>query len=235
MDRRLAAWARQVKARHRSGKHPMACGAGRGMPALWLFTDAVRLPDPVPAIERLPAGCGVVFRHDGVPGRAALAVRVARLCRARGLVLVVAGDPGLAAAVGAGLHLRGGRAARPWRRAWLRRGQIVTSSAHGRADLVRAARAGADAAFLSPLFPTRSHPGATALGPVRWAALAGSAGGPVLALGGVAGGTAGRVPLRAAGAGLIGALSGKPPGGRFHAPETMAALGRPGRPPAKPL
>jgi thiamine-phosphate pyrophosphorylase len=205
------------------------------MPVLWLFTDAVRLPDPVPAIARLPAGCGVVFRHDGVPGRAALAARVARLCRARGLVLVVAGDPGLAAAVGAGLHLRGGRAARPWRRAWLRRGRPVTSSAHGRAELVRAARAGADAAFLSPLFPTRSHPGAPALGPVRWATLARDARGPVLALGGVAGGTVRRVPLQAAGAGLIGAFCGGPPSGCRQAPGAAAALDGPGGAPAKPL
>ncbi|MGI4945219.1 MAG: hypothetical protein ACRYHQ_32435, partial [Janthinobacterium lividum] len=105
MDRRLAAWARQVKAR--GGK------AGGGLPALWLFTDAVRLPDPLPAIARLPRGCGVVFRHDGVPNRAALAAAAACLCRRRGLLMVVAGDPRLAAAVGAGLHLRGGRAGRP--------------------------------------------------------------------------------------------------------------------------
>jgi len=206
----------------------MARGAGRGMPVLWLFTDAARLPDPVPAIARLPAGCGVVFRHDGVPGRAALAARVARLCRARGLVLVVAGDPRLAAAVGAGLHLRGGRAARHWRRAWLRQGRPVTSSAHGRAELARAARAGADAAFLSPLFPTNSHPGAPPLGPVRWAALARDACGLVLALGGVAGSTARRVPPRAAGAGLTGALFGGPSGQCRQAPGATVALDGPG-------
>lgn len=201
---RLAAWARQVKARGgtRSGK------GGRGLPALWLFTDAVRLPDPLPAIARLLPGCGVVFRHDGAPSRAALAAAAARLCRSRGLVMVVAGDPRLAAAVGAGLHLRAGRAARAWRRAWLRRGQPVTSSAHDGAELLRARRAGADAAFLSPLFATRSHPGTRPLGPVRWAALERGARGPALALGGVAGGTARRVPRSARGAGLIGAAPG---------------------------
>ena len=194
MDGRLVAWARQVKARH----------AGMRLPALWLFTDAVRLPDPLPAIARLPRGlAGVVFRHDGAPGRAALARKVAALCRARRLVLVVAGDPRLAAAVGAGVHLRGGRGGRRWRMA----GRIVTSSAHGRAELVRAVRAGANAVFLSPLFPTASHPGGRTLGPVRWAGLARGCGRPVLALGGVQGGTVRRVPRGACGAGLIGAVA----------------------------
>ncbi|MGI4950988.1 MAG: thiamine phosphate synthase [Janthinobacterium lividum] len=216
MDRRLAAWARQVKARSKArdvravGVKAAAVKAGRGLPALWLFTDAARLPDPLPAIARLPRGCGVVFRHDGVPGRAALAAAAARLCRRRGLLMVVAGDPRLAAAVGAGLHLRGGRMGRPWRRRWLRPGQLVTSSAHDAPELVRAWRAGASAAFVSPLFPTLSHPGARPLGPVRWAALARRARGPVLALGGVSNATVGRVPPGTRGAGVIGAASGQP-------------------------
>ena len=199
MDGRLVTWVRQVKARRvGSGKR------GLRVPPLWLFTDAVRAPDPLPAIARLPRGlAGVVFRHDGVSGRAALARQVAALCRARRLALVVAGDPRLAAAVGAGVHLRGGRG-RPGR---LPPGRFATSSAHGRAELVRAMRAGVDAVFLSPLFPTASHPGGRVLGPVRWAGLARGCGRPVLALGGVQGGTVRRVPRGACGAGLIGAVA----------------------------
>lgn len=173
-----------------------------GTPVLWLFTDAVRMPDPLPAVALLPRGWGVVFRHDGHPGRAALARQVARLCRVRRLALVVAGDARLAAAAGAGQHLRGGRRLTGPR---VGRGRLVTSSAHGRADLVRAARAGASLAFLSPLFPTASHPGKPALGAVRWAALLRTCRCPALALGGVAGRTARRVPPGAAGAGVIGA------------------------------
>ena len=214
MDRRLAAWARQVKARcGKAGCGKAGRGKGKGeLPALWLFTDAVRLPDPLPAIARLPRGCGVVFRHDGVPGRAALAAAAARLCRRRALLMVVAGDPRLAAAVGAGLHLRGGRVGRPWRRGWLRAGQLVTSSAHDAPELLRARQAGASAVFVSPLFPTLSHPGARPLGPVRWAALALRARGPVLALGGVSGTTVRRVAPGTRGVGVIGAASGRPSG-----------------------
>src|SRR3984957_14381108 len=100
MDRRLLAWAYPQRRR------------GSDLPPLWLFTDARRLADPRPVVARLPKGlAGVVLRHDGEPARAALGLDLARLCRARRLRLVVAGDPRLAAAVGAGLHLRGGRCA----------------------------------------------------------------------------------------------------------------------------
>ena len=51
-------------------------------------------------------------------------------------------------------------------------------------------RAGADLLFLSPLFPTHSHPGAPALGRARFAALARGARPPVIALGGMRAGHA---------------------------------------------
>ncbi len=73
----------------------------------------------------------------------------------------------------------------------------------GAAELVRARRAGAALAFLSPVFATPSHPGEPALGPVRWGAMARSAGLPVAALGGVSGATARSLPRWAAGAGAI--------------------------------
>ncbi|MCW3473639.1 thiamine phosphate synthase [Limobrevibacterium gyesilva] len=201
MDHRLVAWARSVKARQR---HRLQ-GGGAALPPLWLFTDERRLPDPCPAVARLPRGlCGVVLRHDGDAGRAALGRRLAAICRQRRLVLVVAGDWRLAAALQAGLHLRGGRHLPGMPRAW----PIVTSSAHDRVELRRAARAKADLVFLSPAFATASHPGAAALGPLRWSALAGRARFAVAALGGIDGGTVRRLGRgRCAGAGAIGALN----------------------------
>lgn len=178
---------------------------------LWLFTDARRLADPLAAAARLPRGLGgVVLRHEGAPGRAALGRAVlgravlgralARVCRARGLALSVAGDWRLAAALGAGLHLRGGRrpAGAP------RRLPALTSSAHGAADVRRARRAGA-LAFLSPAFPTASHPRVAGLGPCRWGLVARRGGGGVAALGGVDGRTVRRLPGCVA-AGAITAL-----------------------------
>jgi thiamine-phosphate pyrophosphorylase len=88
-----------------------------------------------------------------------------------------------------------------------RRGGFVTSSAHGPAELVRAARAGADLVFLSPIFPTASHPKAAALGPVRWARLARAARVSVAALGGISGTSVRRLPPICYAVGGIGALS----------------------------
>lgn len=210
MDSRLVAWARQVKARKPRRPGIGAASLQRRLPVLWLFTDWARLPDPLPAIARLPVGlCGVVFRHDAAPNRAALAQQVARLCRARRTALVVAGHPRLAAAAGAGVHLRDG-----WRgRLALPVAQILTSSAHDRISLLRAKRNGAEVVFLSPLFPTASHPDAPALGPLRWSSIArhGTAPGhrtEVYALGGVSGSSARRVPGAAGGAGAISAAIG---------------------------
>lgn len=198
MDRRLVAWARSVKSRR-------ARRGGGGWPVLWLFTDAERLPDPLPAAARLPKGlCGVVLRHDGVAGREALGRALARICRVRRLVLVVAGDVRLAARLHAGLHLRRGRRAGRVSRLC----QPLTSSAHDAREVARARRAGAALVFLAPVFPTASHPGAHPLGPRRWAAIARRGGTPMLALGGVNGRNVRALPRGlCAGAAAIGALA----------------------------
>ena len=168
MDRRLLTWG---YARRRRGSD---------LPPLWLFTDARRLPDPRPAVARLPRGlAGVVLRHDGESGRARLGHDLAKICRSRRLALVVAGDARLAAALGAGMHLRAGR----WPGVQRRRG-LITSSAHGLADLLRARRAGASLAFLSPAFPT-----------LKSSRCGGPGSGP-LGAAGTRGPTAGRSPRR---------------------------------------
>ena len=173
------------------------------MAVLWLFTDAARLPDPLAALRRLPAGlAGVVLRDDRLAGRAELGRRLAALCRERRLMLSVAGDWRLAAALHAGLHLRAGRrpAGAP------RHLRALTASAHGTADLIRARRAGVAMAFLAPAFATASHPGARPLGPAAWGVVA-LRGGGAAALGGVDGAAARRLPARLCrGVGAISAL-----------------------------
>lgn len=201
MDAGLLAWARALSRRR---------GLAERFPCLWLFTDVLRVENPRPVVARLPKGrAGVVFRHDGDAARVALGHDLARICQARRLRLVVAGDPMLAASLGAGVHLRGGRwpAGAPILRG-RRVGALLTSSAHSVAELRRAARAGADLAFLSPAFATGSHPGAAALGPLRWGRLARRAMLPVAALGGIDGSSVRRLPRGLCrGAGAIDALS----------------------------
>lgn len=174
-------------------------------PARLLLSDAARLPDPRAAARRLPPGAGVLAR-DMTMG---VLLALARLCRARRLVLLVAGEGRVALRLRAGLHLPDRRPARhllPFLRArragagWAR----LSVAAHGRAGLARGRRLGADFLLLSPVFPTASHPGGATLGPLRFAALAARAGRPVLALGGMTPRNARRV--RSAGFAAIGGL-----------------------------
>lgn len=189
-DRKLLAWGMRKASR---------------LPRLWLFTDPRRMRDPLAAARGLPPGrAGIVFRHDTVTGRDALGRRLARLCRARRIVLVVAGDPRLAAALGAGLHLRSGR-----RPASCRPPRLATASAHSVPEAVRARRSGANLVFLSPVFPTASHPGAPVLGPLRWNRMVRAArlGPRAAALGGVDGAVIRRLDPACQAAGAIGALA----------------------------
>jgi len=152
------------------------------LPALWLMTDE-RVADAalLAAAARLPRGRGgIVFRHYRTEraARRALFEALRGIARRRRLVLLLAGSAQAAAAWRAdGAHGRDGRGAgRP-----LLRSRAV----HDRPEAVAARRAGTDLCFVSPLFPTRSHPGAGALGRVRFAALARQVDAPVIALGGV--------------------------------------------------
>ena len=180
----------------------------RAWPRLWLLSDQARLPDPRAAMRRLPKGAGVVARD--LP--AGLLPAVARLARQKGLTLLVAGDGRAALASAAGLHVPDRRATTgllPFLRArrGRRRHSILSLAAHGgAAGAARARRLGVDVVFLSPLFPTASHPGAPALGALRWAALARALALPCMALGGVNAAKLRAVPRRAAGVAAIGGL-----------------------------
>jgi thiamine-phosphate pyrophosphorylase len=183
------------------------------LPVRWLVTDAQRLPDPLPAIRRLERGDGVLFRHYELPPtkRLALARQVAGLCRQRGLVLLVAGDVRLARAVAAdGLHLPQAQIHQlaTARQAGL---ELVTAAAHDAGAVAQAARCGADAVLISPVFATASHPGAASLGVLRFAALTTAArrrGLSVYALGGVTPASFARLRgLPLAGYAAIGSLS----------------------------
>ena len=182
----------------------LAVANGSPLPFLALMTDDERLPDPVSAAGALPRGSMVIVRSRDAVRRAALAARMMKLARSRGLVVLIAGDPALALAVGAdGVHLP---EARVGEAAGLRARHrfIVTAAAHSLASLRKACWL--DAVFLSPVFPTASHPGRASLGPLRAAAIARAARLPVYALGGVDHANAGR--LRGfAGLAAIGALA----------------------------
>ncbi|MCA3433128.1 MAG: thiamine phosphate synthase [Roseomonas sp.] len=180
-----------------------------GLPRLWLFSDPARLPDPRAAMQRLPRGAGVVAR--GLAPE--LLEPVARLARRRGLTLMVAGDGRAALALRAGLHAPDRRESAgllPFllaRRAAPGRLALSIAAHGGQRGAARARRLKPDCLFLSPLFPTKSHPGAPALGALRWARLARGLPAPCMALGGITPARLGAVPRGAAGVAAIGGLA----------------------------
>ena len=126
------------------------------LPTRWLLTDE-RMGDALwHALRRLPSGSGVIVRHHGLPSQD----RAALLRRVRRL------------GAARGLVVWDDECARVAR---------VHSSKELRAALLRPPQL----LFLSPLFPTRTHPDWAALPRMRAAALRRLSPRPVLALGGM--------------------------------------------------
>ncbi len=150
------------------------------LPSLWLMTDP-RLGDALlPAIRRLPFGSAVVLRHYHLSPieRRLLFRRVLHICRQRGHMLFLAGSE---------------RCAISWRADGVhgdmrRKLSALPSSApvHNIAEIKRAQNSGAMLYFLSPVYPTQSHPGSAVLGLYGFRQIAHRIGaGKVIALGGM--------------------------------------------------
>ncbi|HEX8193244.1 MAG TPA: thiamine phosphate synthase [Allosphingosinicella sp.] len=144
------------------------------LPRLWLMTDE-RLGDSLMfAVDRLPPGAGIVFRHYRTDAGARRVLFDQIRARRADVLLLLAGPAEEARAWGAdGSHGRGSGDG------------LRTAPAHDLAELRAADAAGVAAAFVSPVFATRSHPDALVLGPDGFERLAASARLPLIALGGM--------------------------------------------------
>ena len=152
-----------MRVRHPSctrARPPFASPRAAALPTLWLMTDERQGEALWSAIRALLRGSGIVFRHFATPdpARAAILARVDRMARRYGLVLVEAGAA---------------------------RQPIRILPAHSVREGLAARRAGADLILVSPVYATRTHPGARPLGPVRAAVIARTARIPAIALGGM--------------------------------------------------
>ena len=160
--------------------------AGDYLPTAFFMTDEKRCPDPIAVVATLPEDCGVIFRDYQRPDREQLAIKVARLCKKRGLVFLVAADLKLMKKVGAdGLHLPEWALQHHPGVNGLCDNHILTVSAHNVSALHRAQNIGADAALIAPAFETASHRGRTVLGLHRLQRLANHSPLPFYVLGGV--------------------------------------------------
>lgn len=136
------------------------------------MTDDARDVDWPRAVAALPRGAAIIVRHRETKAREALAKRLKSVCAARGILLLIADDQNLAMRVRAdGVHIpqRHGAKIAPVKARFPR--WLVTASAHRAASVLTAQNAGADAVLIAPVFATASHPGRSALGLVRFAAL----------------------------------------------------------------
>jgi thiamine-phosphate pyrophosphorylase len=149
----------------------------RPWPRAWLMTDERMGERLWTAIDRLPAGSGIVFRHYSMPPdtRAMLAERIAEFCHRQGLTLAVAGDAGLARSIGADLVHNPTRSS----------GLPFSRSIHSMAESETAKAEGASLVFVSAVFATRSHPGREPLGVAEATEIARAAAVPAIALGGM--------------------------------------------------
>lgn len=143
------------------------------LPRVWMLTDERQGDALWDAAARLPPGAGVVVRHYSLPfeARAAMVERLRRL----GLFAALSGAEAEARQAGAQAVYGAGPRSRLPR----------LYPVHNLQEIAAARRAGAALLLLSPVFRTRSHPGARTLGPQRFARLARSARAPVIALGGM--------------------------------------------------
>jgi thiamine-phosphate pyrophosphorylase len=152
------------------------------LPDLWLLSDERNDPMLELALRSFTVPLAFVFRHYFLPDaeRRARFLALQRICREQGHLVVLADTPRTARHWGAD-----GVYGAPSALATRRPGLLVIATAHDLRELAAANRMSADAVMLSPVFPTRSHPGARTLGPLRFRLLARRARMPVIALGGM--------------------------------------------------
>ncbi|KGB53484.1 Thiamine monophosphate synthase [Sphingopyxis sp. LC81] len=156
------------------------------LPTTWLFSDERIAVGIVELAALLPPGSGIVLRHDSLPpgARWRLLRRLMRTARARGLTVLLAGRPATARRWGAdGVHLRQRDARQAGQAHWL--GLLLTMPVHDAPEARGARKAGAGGVFISPLHPTRSHPGAAVLARAAWLRLARLSDAQPIALGGM--------------------------------------------------
>lgn len=152
------------------------------LPDQWLLSDARNDDVLETALRSFSARIGFVFRHYHLPPEQRIErfARLKRIAQREGHTVILA-DSALTAREWGADGIYGAPLALYPRRA----GLLRIATAHTMRELAQANRIGADGVMLSPVFSTRSHPGAKTLGPVRFLTMAQYSQAPVFALGGM--------------------------------------------------
>lgn len=151
------------------------------LPSLWLLSDARNDAALERAIGELPEGSAFIYRHYHLDpkSRRRRFDALLPLAAARGHLVFLSGSDDEAQAWGAlGSYGPPEAIGEPNR-------LLRIAAVHDAEEIAHANNAGTDAAMLSPVFATNTHPNARPLGPERFHALAALAEMPVIALGGM--------------------------------------------------
>ncbi len=161
---------------------PLLPSSSNPLPKLWLLSDERNDEALEDALTSMPGGSGFIYRHYYLDDAERLARfrQLSHLAKSRGHWVILADSALTAREWGADGIYGAPRALYPRRKDLF---QLAT--AHNLHEIGLANRLGADAVLLSPVFATRSHPGAPSLGPARFRMLARHATMPVIALGGM--------------------------------------------------
>ena len=146
----------------------------KSLPLLWLLSDLRNDAGLVDALDRLPQGSGFVFRHYHLEEaqRRKRFEELSQIARTRSHMVI------LARASGWGEDGHYGSSLPACSALWL-------ATAHDGDEIRRVVAEGARGIFLSPVFPTASHPDAATLGVHGFHVLAQQSSVPVIALGGM--------------------------------------------------
>lgn len=156
--------------------------SGNSLTQIWLISDERNDAVLEAALRRLPQCSGFIYRHYHLADweryeRFRCLRQIAKAC-GHSVILadsaLTAREWGADGIYGAPLSLYPKR-----------RDLIQLATVHSMRELAQAQSKGADAALISPVFATRSHPDGEALGRVRFRMLASKARIPVIALGGM--------------------------------------------------
>lgn len=150
------------------------------LPRTWLMSDP-RFGDRLyQSVQKLPRGSGVIMRHYDDPNRQEIYKNLARICRRRGLKLILAGDAERCLKYNAEGYYYG----RP-QKIRKRYNSITLFGVHDEHEIRKAQILGADAYMVSPIYSTNSHKGQRPLGLLRFRKLSRLCDKPVIALGGM--------------------------------------------------
>jgi thiamine-phosphate pyrophosphorylase len=151
------------------------------LPNLWLLSDERNDAVLEAALATMPPCSAFVFRHYHLKpaARRKRFDELGLLCRLAGHLVILSGDSDTALEWGAdGVY-------GPARKLEPREGLLRLATVHDLLEMSRAERHGVDAMFLSPVFPSRSHPERGGFGKDMFLFMAGKTTLPVIALGGM--------------------------------------------------